>query len=565
MRSSPRLALATLMVTGIAVVIPLVQSVEHASAANPPSNIPPSPNFNQTCAHGAVDNSTSCIHDAVQAMNNARSQEGLGPIALPNSYPTLSADQQLFVVVNAERVDRGLAPLAGVTTDLDSAAQSGADNRSDPAPSPPGYAGTSWEEDSTEWSGVTQAIGAVYYWMYVDGWGGSAATTYNVDCKGPADNNCWNHRAGLLDTFKPGQNLSFGGAVSPNNGVVFTTILAGTQGGPPPYTYTWSQAQADTPGGSTTTTTTPSGNCTPGSASSPPTGKVGRLAGGNRDETAIAASNASFGAAGSAKVVVLASDANFPDALAGGPLATAKLGPLLITPKSGLTAEVESEIKRVLPSGSVVYVLGGGFALDPSTDTTLSNDGYSVKRLAGQDRFGTAVAIADELGDPGTILEATGGGFADALAAGPAASAVKGAILLTAGSTQSDPTSAYIADKAPKRYAIGGPAATADPGATAIVGGDRYQTALRVTKQFVSTPASLGFATGVSAPDALAGGPVEAKATGGLLLVPPCGSISTELHDYLQSVSGSVTKGNLFGGAFAVGDDILGQLENALA
>ncbi len=45
----------------------------------------------------------------------------------PSDFPRLTIPEQLFVAVDRERVDRGLAPFAGLTTALDAGAQQGAD------------------------------------------------------------------------------------------------------------------------------------------------------------------------------------------------------------------------------------------------------------------------------------------------------------------------------------------------------------------------------------------------------------------------------------------------------
>jgi putative cell wall-binding protein len=144
-----------------------------------------------------------------------------------------------------------------------------------------------------------------------------------------------------------------------------------------------------------------------------------------------------------------------------------------------------------------------------------------VNRIAGNDRFGTAVAIADAIGDPGTVFEVNGDTFADALAAGPAAAASHGAVLLTDGANMPSATGDYLANHAQKSWAIGGPAAVADPSASPIVGADRYETASMVAFQFIPSPNMIGVATGQAFPDALAAGSAIAHAGGALLLVNP--------------------------------------------
>ena len=51
------------------------------------------------------------------------SESGLANLPLP---------EQVFAVVNAERIDRGLPPIEDMTAQLDAYAQSGADSGSDP-------------------------------------------------------------------------------------------------------------------------------------------------------------------------------------------------------------------------------------------------------------------------------------------------------------------------------------------------------------------------------------------------------------------------------------------------
>jgi len=166
----------------------------------------------------------------------------------------------------------------------------------------------------------------------------------------------------------------------------------------------------------------------------PPAASVSRVAGADRYATAVAASKVQF-PAGGASAVVLATGANYPDGLVGVPLAAAKNAPLLLTTGAALPAVTKGEIARVLPAGHTVYVLGSTNAIPASISTQLTGLGYGVDRLAGADRYATAVKVADTLGDPATVLLASGQGYADALAAGPAAAKTGGAVLLTAGTS----------------------------------------------------------------------------------------------------------------------------------
>ena len=176
----------------------------------------------------------------------------------------------------------------------------------------------------------------------------------------------------------------------------------------------------------------------------------------------------------------------------------------------------------------------------------------------------TAVAIADQLGNPGTVFEATGLHFADSLSAVPAAIQAHGAILLTNGAVQAPETAAYLAAHASAtRYAIGGPlaAAGADPGAIAVWGQDLFGTSAAVAQAFFPNATTFGIATGFDFPDALSGGVFMGHPShlGPMLLVTTHLPIPTSIDEYLSQAT-HVAHGYIFGGPLAVGDDVAGVL-----
>jgi len=217
----------------------------------------------------------------------------------------------------------------------------------------------------------------------------------------------------------------------------------------------------------------------------------------------------------------LATGTDYPDGLVGVPLAAAKNGPLLLSTGDTLPAVTRTEIARVLPAGRTVYVLGSTAAVPASVATQLTMLGYTVDRLGGPDRYGTAVKVADALGDPGTVLLASGGNYPDALAAGPAAASAHGVVLLTTGATLGPTATAYLGSHPGTVYAIGGPAVTADPDAVAVAGADRYTTAAAVATRFFPNPTHVGVATGSNFPDALSGGALLSANNGPVLLADP--------------------------------------------
>jgi putative cell wall-binding protein len=80
-------------------------------------------------------------------------------------------------------------------------------------------------------------------------------------------------------------------------------------------------------------------------------GGVTRMAGGDRYATAVSVTSATYP---SADVVYVATGANFPDALAGGPVAGRDGRPLLLVPATGLPDVVRAELLRLNPSSVII-------------------------------------------------------------------------------------------------------------------------------------------------------------------------------------------------------------------
>jgi putative cell wall-binding protein len=249
--------------------------------------------------------------------------------------------------------------------------------------------------------------------------------------------------------------------------------------------------------------------------------------------------------------------------LVGAPLAAAKNAPLLYTSGSSLPSATKAEITRVLAAGKTVYLLGGTAAIPENVTTQLSGMGYVVVRLSGSNRYATAVAVADALGDPTTEFLATSTNFADALAAGPAATKAHGVILLTNGNQLPPETSAYLQAHAGTSYAVGGSAAIADPSASPLAGADRYATAALVAQQFFTSPTAVGLASGTTFADALPASAYLSRTGGPLLLTDP-GTLPGPAASYLTAAQSSVTTALVFGGTSAVSAAAQAQIAAAL-
>lgn len=120
--------------------------------------------------------------------------------------------------------------------------------------------------------------------------------------------------------------------------------------------------------------------------------------------------------------VVLTTGSNFPDALAGVPLAHQKQGPLLLLESTPETSqEAFKYLKEHLRKSGNIYILGGTAVVPDSFLTALVNLGFkreNIHRIAGQDRYETALAIARELIHSGSeFYLVQGDNFPDALSA----------------------------------------------------------------------------------------------------------------------------------------------------
>ena len=88
-------------------------TVPGATIRNPPHDEPPSAAFLAACRPVARTEAAKveCDQIAVAAFNRARAAEHIAPMRLPTDFERLTQPQQLLVLANLERVDRGLPPV----------------------------------------------------------------------------------------------------------------------------------------------------------------------------------------------------------------------------------------------------------------------------------------------------------------------------------------------------------------------------------------------------------------------------------------------------------------------
>lgn len=183
-------------------------------------------------------------------------------------------------------------------------------------------------------------------------------------------------------------------------------------------------------------------------------------------------------------------------------------------------------------------------------------------------------ALADiiALGKKYPAFLATGRDFADALAAGPAASKEYrtstgnrkgGVVLLTNDETVPAPTARYLATN-PTKIAVGGPASRAVPTAEfSYVGADRYETATKLASAYFDRLDYVGLASGQVAADAVVGGAVMANVDSTLVLTRES-SLPTATYNFLAFDTNRPTL-VVFGGRSAISDSVVDEAARAVS
>lgn len=293
-----------------------------------------------------------------------------------------------------------------------------------------------------------------------------------------------------------------------------------------------------------------------------------RLEGADRFATAAAIAKSTFGKATTA---YLARGDAFADALAANYPSGASAAPTLLANTSSVPQVTLDTLKAL--GVTTIHLLGGTSALDGNVAGALQVAGYSVDRVAGADRYGTAASIAQAAGPGGvgtdaqgrkTAVLSSGAAFPDALAAGGIVFGKHFPQLLTDPTTLSGPTATALSNLGIQHVLLTGGTSAVSQGVEdavrgmgiavdRVAGGTRYDTAVALSDLAIDfygfTPTTADFATGGNFPDALTGGAHAGSKGAPLLLVPPRNPGAT-VCGYLQRRA--VTSGTIFGGRAAV-------------
>lgn len=243
-----------------------------------------------------------------------------------------------------------------------------------------------------------------------------------------------------------------------------------------------------------------------------------------------------------------------------------------------LDAAVTGALSDIGAGSPNTLVQIGAFAVVPRAAPVPGADpaDLPIERVAGSDRYATAVAVA-QTGDllaaqtgrgvgASTVFLTTGESPADALAAGAAAGATGAVVLLTQRNRLPEVTRAELQRRRPSQIiVVGGAAAIGETvlaaaraavwGATVtrVSGSTRYDTAVAVAQRTFPSGAPVVYvATGVGYADALAGSAAAGRADGPLLLVPGAdGALPATVRSELARLAPSQVV--ILGGLSAVG------------
>ncbi|MFK8794028.1 Ig-like domain-containing protein [Planococcus plakortidis] len=283
-----------------------------------------------------------------------------------------------------------------------------------------------------------------------------------------------------------------------------------------------------------------------------------RISGTSRYGTAIAISQEGWE---TADTVVLATAGDFPDALAGGPLAFQENAPILLTRTGNLTDETKAEIERL--GAEKMIILGSKGAVSLEVEEEVKQMGIATERIGGRNRFDTAALIADRLDSEEAII-AYGFNFPDVLSV--SAYAAKNGIPILLTRTDKLPAETAVAlETASKTHVIGSTGAVGETVFTALPnpirygGKSRYDTGFEVNNKLKMGTEKAFIATGLNFPDALAGSVLAAKYDAPILLVKEhvIPDATAEQLDAYDTYS-------IFGGTGAVGESVREQLDQQL-
>lgn len=289
----------------------------------------------------------------------------------------------------------------------------------------------------------------------------------------------------------------------------------------------------------------------------PVVAKVKRIAGNDRFLTAFAIADELKTQLDRNKfdTIIVACGATFPDALTGSYLAAKKNAPILLIDDKHAD-DVCDYIAANLSADGEVYILGGEAAVSKDAENAIKAQVATVKRLAGDDRIGTNLAILREAGvsDDQEILICTAFNYADSLSA-----ASTGMPMLLVGKTLTEEQKQFLEGKNGKLTIIGGVNAVSEDIAAELgisdenrVAGDtRFETSILLAERYFSDVNTVVLAYAKDFPDGLCGGPLANFLNAPVILTTG----DQADYDVADEFVTNVSYGYIMGGQLRINDD----------
>ena len=285
----------------------------------------------------------------------------------------------------------------------------------------------------------------------------------------------------------------------------------------------------------------PSGGGGGTSPDTPPTPDP-RIPGDDRVDTAINISKSEYPSADT--VIVVRKDL-FPDSMTATVLSKQLNAPILLTGSNKLDERVKAEIKRL--GAKDVIIVGGVNSVSTGVQNELKAfDKDTVERIAGLDRYGTSVAVANRVvgisGLTHKAVIASGEVFPDALAVSPfAAKNAYPILLVKKNSVPAEVNNAFAKLSIKETYLVGGEDTISKSTEGKLpkvlermAGKNRYETSVQIAKAKFPQSERAYIASGEVFADALVIGPVGAKYNAPILLTPSK-NVSKPVADYIKS------------------------------
>jgi len=289
-----------------------------------------------------------------------------------------------------------------------------------------------------------------------------------------------------------------------------------------------------------------------------------RLAGSDRYKTAVEIAKSGWQ---SSDNIVLTTGEKFPDALCAAPLAKQLNAPILLTGKTALNGDTDTEISRL--GAKNVFIIGGEGVISNTVRNRLEEKGIKVTRLWGSDRYETSYEVAKYMASNFSINNemavATGESFPDALSISSIAAQKNMIILLVPekniyGNMSENIKSLVNNHGITKTYIVGGSSiisntvASLFPAPERIEGADGYERNIAVLNRFKDDIKydKVYIATGEDYPDALAGSSLAPLTSSPIILTGKNPGKSTWSH--VNSMLSYIKEVKVLGGSGAVSE-----------